>query len=685
MRRLLAFVVPLLLSGGPALAATPAHPDSRYVAHATLYRQPADKLPVGVTLSSVGPGKYLTTGSTLRVRGQVLNQSDGTYQRLSARLRYSGRPFTSRGELEAYSDEKGLEPQQAGPPRLISTALQAGGQQDWSLSLPVRQMGLRTFGVYPVSVEVYNAANVVVGRQRTLVTYYPKGTVAKKTKIAWVWPIVDQPHRADNSTFVDEGLERQLGGGRLADLVTAAAGTTTPVSWLVDPSLVDDAAHMADPNGYTLKSGVQRPQIGAASSWLASLRSAIGGERLIATPYADPDVMALAQHNMSKDVKLATDPAVRTLAKAGLTGATTSVAMPPDGLADQATLAALVASGSRTILLSSAILPDAQAQTFTPNPLVRKNVSGSNVKLIAYDDTLYKVLSADMSEPGKAVLAQQRFLAETAMITGERPQQSRTVVVAPPRRWSPDPVVAKTLLNYSAKAPWLQAVPLSGVEALRPVSRTFQPQKDDSGLSGSYLRQVKDLNGRIRQFNSIFQLSDSGLALGVPRAESSAWSGQSRRGAALRQTLDTELGQAAAKVKVLNNGITLVGKSARIPITISNGLSKGTVVVKLHAYSQNDTRLRVDGIDRTLTLDAGHKDQVTLDMKASANGLAYVDLELLAPDGRPFGETRVLRVRATGYGRTALLITGVSLAVLFLGVGIRVLRRRAERAEESVD
>ena len=120
-------------------------------------------------------------------------------------------------------------------------------------------------------------------------------------------------------------------------------------------------------------------------------------------------------------------------------------------------------------------------------------------------------------------------------------------------------------------------------------------------------------------------------------------------------------------------------------LTIANGLSSGQVRVRLHAYSQNDTRLRVQGGDHTLTLDAGHKDQVTLNMKASANGVAYVNLQLLAPDGRPFGDTRVLQVRATGYGRTALLITGISLAVLFLGVGIRVVRRRAERAEESVD
>jgi hypothetical protein len=155
----------------------------------------------------------------------------------------------------------------------------------------------------------------------------------------------------------------------------------------------------------------------------------------------------------------------------------------------------------------------------------------------------------------------------------------------------------------------------------------------------------------------------------------------------LYTALEKELGVAVGKIKVLNDGdtSTMVGNSGRIPITISNGLDHGTVAVTLHVYSQNDTRLRVNSVDRTLVLEPGHKDQVTLDMKASANGPAYVYIELWAPNRRSFGGAHVLHVNATGYGRTALLITGISLAVLFVGVVYRIMRRRAERAEESVD
>ena len=116
-------------------------------------------------------------------------------------------------------------------------------------------------------------------------------------------------------------------------------------------SFDDDATRMADTDGYTIKGtkdSAHRAQSVAALEWLRTLHGAVGGDRLIATPYADPDVMALAGRHMSTDVKAATQEGDRALATANFGGATSVAALPPDGLADQATLSALVASGTRT-------------------------------------------------------------------------------------------------------------------------------------------------------------------------------------------------------------------------------------------------------------------------------------------------------------------------------------------------
>ncbi len=682
MKRLLALAVPLLLNGGPAIAAPapPGHHAAR--THASRDRQPTGRYPVSVVISGITPRYVTKPTTTLRLHGLLQNGSGTSYQRLSVRLRFDTHPLTSRGALEAYAEGKGADPVSAGPSVPLPSALPSGGQQQWLLSMQARQMGLRLFGVYPIEVEV-DGPSGVIGRQRTFITYYPKGTNAQKTRISWIWPVVDQPHRADDATFTDTELEREFGSGRLDRLVTTAARTRTPISWLVDPALVDDAVAMSDKNGYTVKSDVHRAPSAAAATWLSLLRGATAQKPLIATPYADADVLSLSRAGMRGDIRSATEAATAKMTAAHMIGPTTSVAVPPDGLADQRTLSNLVSAGDRTILLDSTILPDLQAQ-ITSDPLTRQTIHGTKVNLIAFDDTLSKVVGdRDTRSPGGTVLAEQRFLAETAMITGEAPFRGRTVVVVPPRRWDPDPAFARYLLDASATAPWLKAVALKDVQSMRPVTRTLQAQKLDAGLSRHFLRQVKYLGARIRQFTAIFQPPQSGFVLGVPRMESSAWDDQTSAGTALRQTLDDELSAAAGKIRVLNDSSTLAGRSGRIPITISNGLDHGTVQVRVHAYSQNDTRLQVEGGDQTITLDAGHKDQVTLYMKAAANGPAYVNLDLLAPDGRPFGDTHVLRVRATGYGRTALLITGVSLAVLFLGVGVRIIRRRGNGAEET--
>ena len=91
------------------------------------------------------------------------------------------------------------------------------------------------------------------------------------------------------------------------------------------------------------------------------------------------------------------------------------------------------------------------------------------------------------------------------------------------------------------------------------------------------------------------------------------------------------------------------------------------------------------GREWLLTIGPERKETVRIPVEANANGYTDLSLELLAPQPRrKFGQARSITVHTTGYGRMALLITGGSLAVLFLGVGVRVLRaRRQGEAEES--
>lgn len=685
MKRLLALTLSLVLTGGPAFAAPTPRPHHSHTSRASR-TQPKLKLPVEVTFNAVGP-KSLSDNSRLTVRARLTNQSQTSYQQVTARLLVGGTALNSRAELDSYMKGTGTGPTRRVQLRAVQRGLPQDGQADVALGAPVRKLGLVSgFGVYPVAVDVYSGAQWI-GRQRTTVTYWPKGTDAKKTRLAWVWPLIDQPRRANDGTFTDDRLERELAtGGRLGGLVSAVQ--KAPVSLLADPALIDDAAAMNNKDGYTIKGGAHRSRSVAAGGWLAGLRTMATGRQLISTPYADPDLNSLTNAGMATDITTSTQAGQRVMTRRelGLPATAADVALPPDGTVDRATLTGMVKRGARTVLLSSTALPDYGSQ-ITTNPVKNLPVAGVKVKAVAYDATLNEVLGEDTHADGGAVQAEQRFLAETALITNERPHEPRTVVAMPPRRWDPDPAFAKRLLNQHV--PWLGTVSLKNVLNTRPVNRTFQPPKSASGgLTRSYLHQVKNLSQQIGLFSSIFTRGESGFQLSPARLESSAWHGQSRHAVQLRGTVQSELNSAIGKVTVIrkpNNTANLAGKSARIPLTVSNELGSGTVKVRLNVSAENPARLRVGHYEREVTLEAGLKDTVLVPVQASANGIGIINVELLTADDKSFGQRKQMRIQATGYGRTALIIIGVSLVVLFLGVGYRVMRRRGDGAEEPGD
>src|SRR6202008_2568335 len=115
------------------------------------------------------------------------------------------------------------------------------------------------------------------------------------------------------------------------------------VSFAVDPELLDAAQ--------TLASG-SPPGAATGAGWLEKLRTAGLSGRVLALPYADPDVSALARDTRTKDdvanaSALATDGVGRGLHPP----AAASVAWPPAGPVTSTAADALALSGARTFVL----------------------------------------------------------------------------------------------------------------------------------------------------------------------------------------------------------------------------------------------------------------------------------------------------------------------------------------------
>jgi hypothetical protein len=697
-----------LLVAGPALGAEPGVSASDTTGAAARQRSQ-----VGMVIESISPPAVAPT-SKISVTGYLQNSTNQPITGITVRLRFSGRPLASRGELtqQASVGAPALVGQTARPQR-VPRPLPPGAKQTWRLDTTAKELGFQTFGVYPLSVEASDAAGRVLGAQRTFLTFVPKDYKKrlKPTKIAWVWPLVDVPHRTIDNKFRDDRLAGALGqNGRLGGLVAAARTTKTPLTWAVDPALLDDARTLTRP--YTVK-GAERPKSVVAERWLADVKAAVGGQTYFATPYADPDVTALVRRGRVEDIKYAYSPAAMEAAQTTFGRAPAPIAWPPEGVAGQDTLTQLSRIGSRVFLLSSDVLPAAPALTYTPSAAIALPTPGDPKYAVAGDRTISSIIGTDTSAPGAEVLAEQRFLAETALITAERPGLQRTVLVVPPRRWNPSERFAERLLADTAGAHWLRPATLDEVTRAAtgarnaggtggtggtgtavgepPAQRTFAGYPaayQAHELSASYLKTVRSIQVQASRFAKIFDPPLTGWEQGVLRLESSAYRGRraaSRAGSA-RNALRAQLGRDMKNVYfVLNKGPSLAGEIGQVPVTIANDVPGHSITVYLEVTSAYPAKLQIGRFRPLVTIPPEKKVTIQIPMKAAANGKTDVRLALLSQERKPIGVVRQMKVNATGFGQTALLITGGALVVLFLGMGIRVMRARRRNEAEGID
>lgn len=687
----------------PALAAVPgtaAQPDAE--------RSPGQdraRAQVGLQLTKLTP-KTLRDNSRIDIAGISQNRSDHQLTGLTIRLRYSTQPIGSRSQLEQLAVGPPSSLPGVGPAKPLAQAAEPGAKQNWEFTLGAKALRLPAAGgspaVYPLGVEVLNSAQQVVGGVTTFLTSAPKRGGYKRVAIGWVWPLIDRQHRADDRVFLDDLLAQDMAaGGRLSELVGAASSTSTPVTWGIDPALLDDVQEMAS-HDYVVrppgKKATENKQSTVAASWLAALKQAFKGDPYFTVPYADPDVVALVRWKMSGSVVAAYDPKnTGVVAQALGRPANTQIAWPPSGAAGPDTLNLLaklgLGSGGSFLMSSSQfedppLGPSANATTTLPTH------SHGTKKALVYDAKLSEIVTTGSKGGAGAALTEQRFLAETAMIAAETPSVQRTVIVAPDRHWNPAPGLAKNLLAYSKSASWLAATGLSKFESAQPRERGFKGCDDECQqyeLGLPYLTQVRNIARRAASFSAIM-VPPVGISYdrALLRSQSTAWRSRGPRAKRVREELARQLDSELGKVRIVtpnSKRVNLAGSSGRLPVTIQNKLRGQSVRVRLTATSANSAKLQLGQLsanDAVIELRPGENVQRWIPAKAAGNGNFSVHLQLEIPDsGRPFGDGADITVRTTGYGRLALLITGGGLAVLFVGVGVRAIRARRRRKAEA--
>ncbi|MFI7634115.1 DUF6049 family protein [Nonomuraea sp. NPDC049400] len=660
----------------------------------------ASRQTLSVSISSITPQVPTARTDVIKFTGTLRNDGSAPMTGLSVRLRYSPQKFTDRATMAAYQGDQNPAtlPGSASPTsRYDIPALAAGAQVRWEFTATPMQLtspAVPSFGVYPVAVEV-SQYNVGITAQRTYVTYAPP-TVPKlpRNKLAIALPVIDQPHRAtDGPQFVDDKLSQSISGkGRLADLAAIAQAAPKNVTWFVEPGLLDDLTAMKGKYQVkTKKDGVQdKPASAEAASWLTTMRTALAASPVFAVPYADPDVAALAHQGLDAQPGKAIALGKQKLAAQLGREVKTNVNWPPAGLLDADALDLLSVSTDKVdkVLLNPTNLPPQPPVPFTPDAAgTLDSVNGPVTALVA-DAELSKLFEPTAST--SMLLSTQRFIAETAVIAAEPGQTSpRSIVIAPSRRWDPNPKLVTELMKTAEKLPWLR---LTQLESLKPTrlavpraGLTYTDQDRKEELSAKYLAPVRDVTSKA-QLTSLITADKiaSGFDAAVLRLTSSAWRNNTRVGRSVTKLVDAAVTERIDKIQITGAGPdrprTLAGSNGVVPISVKNSLGV-PIALYIDVTSNNPELLRVTSPKELLRIGGGQSGTVQVDMNAAAGGSgdATVTVQLKTADGQPYGKPQRLIIRTTGYTGIASVIVGAALTVMLAAAVTRVLRRRSER------
>jgi hypothetical protein len=712
-----AFVLLLLLALLPGVAAAPSSA-----------AQEAADLPLDIEVTELSPRAPTAPDQRVRLAGTVTNDGEKPVEDVALQVLVD-RVVTSRSAL-ARADEQ----RRPGSPRgrampLGDTSLGPGDSAPFALELPVADLRLGRIGVYPLAVEATGRREGTrrardLGRASTFVPWFPDGP-PQRTRIAWLWPLVDHPRRTPDGLLLDDDLAASVStsadrSGRLGRLLASArAAPSVPLTYAVDPALLETLEVMTSP--YLVRGGggnpVERPAAEAAAAWLDTLRAAVGAppegasrapRALLSLPYADPDVVAMARttSRLGEDAELLRRLGERITEQVAGRDPNPAVAWPPDGRLTPAALDLALGGETRAVVLDErALEPLPFDARVTPSTGVALASAGTGaVTGLVVEQQLSALLQAGPDDDGwqGARLAEQRFLAETAMIVAELPNVPRTLLVAPDRRGDVVPAVATAALQDSIRLPWLCAVELAAVATAaatcpQPVAGELPAELEDRGaletpevdeplLSPTYLADLAEIRQAAEQLTDQVLLPGTEEAVATKerllkargRSESSAWRERPRTGRLLTELLAEEVEGLRNQVSLQTSGrVALSGSTGTITVSIVNALEQ-PVTVGVGLNDPVEARLTSTSTE-VREVPASASLQVPIQVETRTSGQFVVRATLLDRSGEPFGDPVELIVRSTGYSRAALAVTGLGAAVLLIAAGVRITRRALRR------
>ncbi|MFC5176296.1 DUF6049 family protein [Nocardioides taihuensis] len=695
------------------LASTGAH------AVAASATQTEDDTPLEVEIDSLTPS-YVPEKGTVSVGGTVTNRSDETFTGINLHAFIGDAPITSVAELaaERKRDPADFVGERITVPGSFDTvdALAPGESTRFQLEVTRSQLGVSEPGVYWFGVHALGDSDVprdqvADGRARTFLPLVP-GKDVDAVPTALVIPVRHLiRHAADGSVEDVEGWAQTLGEGGLlrAQVDFGASAGSQPVSWLVDPAVIDTVTALTEGNlprslddtppategqdggSSGPGAGASAPASGDGSSapgdgdatgepeipvneatqpgldWLERFGAAVEGNEVLGVPYGDLDVSGAAAHQPTAYQRAR----VRTGDTLEPWGFPMSRAVgPPAGYLSTPAYRMLRRDG--TILVSD--------RSFRGPAPASARVAGRQVTVTSSAAALG---GPGPNDPLATIPLRQQVLAEAAL-RALSPDPEPLVVLLP-SSWHPD---GGTGFFSGLEVPWVRLTTVAGATSAAGPG----PDVDPHDLNYPTRQAVRALDAanftsaaRLRRLGQLLQQvlvrnDEVGSSVRDESLTGLSYSDRNFPNAA-RATTDRSslwISEQLGSIRVqAPRAVTLSSTSGKFSATVVNGLDHP---VRVRIKSIADAPLE---ISETEPLDIPAKGRVSVLLEATTEQLGVHNVQLLVTteNGAPLGSSDTLPIRSNQVSNVIWLILGTGVALLFGAIAVRLVRRiRAARS-----
>lgn len=667
-------------------------------------------------------GTYIERGKSIKMWATVTNTTDHKWSDMQGYLVLSDAPLTDDAAVDDAADS---------PPDLYSGErfannidditnigrLKVGESKRFRIRVPYKRIGKRigsspAEGVYQAGIHVfatdeegYRDPNTAIGRVRTFLPYLDdREANADPIDVSMLWPFTTSVHRAADGTYpdADELIDEIRPSGRLGRLLrTASDAPDRSITLLLDPALIqalsaiarDSYGPPADdesglPSSSDLSGATDDQKL--AATYLNDLQQLASRQDVWTTPYASPDLDALAAHEPQRQAESVYQAAERAsravLDQLNVTGRIAYV--PPDGVAG---LDALRWAQSHTD--TSDQQASAPAAVLAPKILNDWDDTDSALLSLDSDESTIPTMVDDRTVmsggplPGQsdsALQIRQRLASEAVIRALERSADSSVsedlgVVIDP--EWDPGPNARRIDLFNMLDATWVTPdSPEHQLDSdadrwrgpIGDVGDESEPIPDEQITSAAEI--VRDATDLASMLDDGEQLADYYGSLGATVA-SQDWRDDPKGAPAYAAVAVDDAGDPLSDVTIEGPGsVSFSGNSGRLPITIHNGLDE-TITVGVQLHTEGNKASAED--EEPAEIGPGQSTSYTIDADLGEISNTAFTARLMTPDGTVFGKPAEFNVRSSVVGTAIWIGMGIAGLLVIVAFVRRIRRRRA--------